>query len=223
LQLKSVFADRFENRLFVWLPRRDDGSANGKRNDALLAQGLDQLRRGFRAERGFLFCGGVEEQRSILGDDAIEKINPGKDADKIGQLPSGDEKKLPARSPEGAERVRGCVVDDSIMRKRAVIVGRQTADVHECLRRSSLPILAERPKDRRSSYFNDLGPQQPRAKGNNARSSAIYSGEEVRRGLTPGDPGPAERDKWWSAGGYGRFWSMGAWRRLPRRFAKTPS
>jgi hypothetical protein len=74
--------------------------------------------------------GGLEKQRPILCDDAIEKINPGKDADTIGQLPSGDEKKLPAGSPEGAERVRGCVVDDSIMRKRAVIVGRQTADVH---------------------------------------------------------------------------------------------
>jgi len=101
---------------------------------------------------------GFEEQRSILRDDAIEKINPGKDADKIGQLPSGDEKKLPARSPESYERVRGRLVDDSIMRKRAVIVGRQTADVHECLRRSSLPILAERPKDRRSSYSTTSAP-----------------------------------------------------------------
>jgi hypothetical protein len=83
-----------------------------------------------RDPAGFLFCGGIKEQRSVLSDYAIEKINPGKDADEIGQLSSGDEKKLPAGSPEGTERVRGCVVDDSIMRKRAIIVSRQTAYVH---------------------------------------------------------------------------------------------
>jgi hypothetical protein len=92
-----------------------------------------------RDQAGFLFCDGLEKQRSILRNDAIEKINPGKDADKIGQLPSGDEKKLPAGSPEGAERVRGRLVDDSIMRERAVIVGRQTADVH-----GSLPLFPRR-------------------------------------------------------------------------------
>jgi hypothetical protein len=67
---------------------------------------------------------GFEEQRCILRDDAIEKINPGKDADKIGQLPSGDEKKLPAGSPESYERVRRCVVDHAIMGERTIIVGR---------------------------------------------------------------------------------------------------
>ncbi len=60
LQLKSVFADRLENQLFVWLPGRDDGSPDGQRTDALPAQGLNQFRRGFGTERGFLFRGGVE-------------------------------------------------------------------------------------------------------------------------------------------------------------------
>ena len=98
--------------------------------DALLAQGLHQLWRGLRTERGFLFCGGIKKQRSVLRDHAIEKINPGKDAHKIRQLAPSDEEKPPAGSPEGYERVCGRVVDNAVMRERAVVVGRQTADVH---------------------------------------------------------------------------------------------
>ena len=70
------------------------------------------------------FVAGVEEQRSVLRDYAIEKIDPGKDAQEIGQLSPRDEKKPPAGSPEGYERVCGCVVDNAVVRKRAVIVGR---------------------------------------------------------------------------------------------------
>ena len=38
LQLKSVFPDRLENQLFVWLPGRDNGPPDGKRVHPLLAQ-----------------------------------------------------------------------------------------------------------------------------------------------------------------------------------------
>jgi hypothetical protein len=105
LQLNSVFTDRLENELFVWLPGRDDGSPDGERLHAFLAQGFHQLWRGFWTERRFLFCGRVEEQRSIFRDHAIEKINSGKDPRKIRQLPPRNEKKLSAGSPEGHERV----------------------------------------------------------------------------------------------------------------------
>ena len=85
---------------------------------------------GSGAERGFFFCRGVEEQRAVLCHHAIEKINLRKDVDKVRQLTSRDEHKLPAGSPEGHERVGSCVLDNSVVRKRAVIIGGQTADVH---------------------------------------------------------------------------------------------
>ena len=47
------------------------------------------------------FCGGFKEQRPVLHDHAIEKINPGKDAHEIGQLSPGDEKEPSTGSPEG--------------------------------------------------------------------------------------------------------------------------
>ena len=125
-----MFTDGVQNQLFVWLPGRDDGSPDGKRSDALLAQCLHQFRRGFGSERGFLFCGGFKEQSSVLRDHAIEKINPGKNAEEIGKLSPRDEKKPPAGSPEGYERICGRVVDNAVLRERAVVVGRQTADIH---------------------------------------------------------------------------------------------
>src|SRR3984957_3399625 len=54
----------------------------------------------------------------------------GKNAHKVGQLSSRNEEKPPAGPPEGYERVCGCVVDNAVVRKRAVVVGDQTADVH---------------------------------------------------------------------------------------------
>ena len=126
-----MFTDGLENQLFVRLPGRDNGASDGKRSDALLAQGLHQLGRGLGTERRFLFRGRVEQQRSVLRNDAIEKIDPRKDARKIRQLTPRDEKKSPAGPPEGDEGVCGCVVDNSVVGKRAVVVGGQTADVHE--------------------------------------------------------------------------------------------
>ena len=222
LQLKSVFADRLENQLFVRLPGRDNGSPNGKRSDALLAQGLHQLWRGLGTERRFFFRGGVKEQRSVLRDDAIEKINPGKDANKIGQLASRDEEKLPAGSPEGYERVRGCVLDNSVMRERAIVVGGQTADVHGSPRHHPHEFWLELSKDRHSSGFGGSRRPQRRAQEGTTR---VLSGFTRSRGswrLTPGFRASGTR-QCRSTGGYGRFWSMGAWPRLPRCFAKTQS
>jgi hypothetical protein len=124
LQLKAVFTDRLENKLFVWLPGRDNGSPDGKWSDALFAQCLHQLWRGPRSKRGFFFRRRFKEQRSVLRDHAIEKINPREDADEIWQLSPRDEKKLPAGSPEGYERVCGRVVDNAVVGECAVIVGR---------------------------------------------------------------------------------------------------
>jgi hypothetical protein len=129
--------DGLENQLFVWLPSRDNGASDGKRSDALLAQCIHQFGRGLGTERRLLFCGGVKEQRSVLGHHAIKEINPGEDAHKVGQLAPSDEKKPPAGSPEGDERFGRCVIHDAIMRERAIIVGRKRADVHGTPRYSS--------------------------------------------------------------------------------------
>jgi hypothetical protein len=165
----------------------------------------------------------VKEQHSILRDDEIEKIDPGNDANEIGQFSSGDKQKLSVGPPQDDEGVCGCAVDDAIMRKRAVIVGRQTADVHGRPRRSFTPILAERPKERPSSCFT----AEPRSAARRSGTTRVllrftqagdYSRPDARRA-----PERAEQDKWRSTGGYGRFWSTGAWRQLPRCFAKTVS
>ena len=98
---------------------------------------------GSGASGRLLFCGGVKEQGSVLGDHAIEKIEPRKHAHEIGQLSPSDEEKPPAGSPEGNERVAVGFVDDAIVCERAVIVGRQTADVHCSPLRRSPRMLAE--------------------------------------------------------------------------------
>jgi hypothetical protein len=66
------------------------------------------------------FSATTRSKRSILGKNAYQ----------VGQLSARDQKKLPAGPPEGDQRVCGCVIDDSVMRKRTVVVGCQTADVH---------------------------------------------------------------------------------------------
>ena len=108
-------------------------------------------------ERRFLFCGRVKEQRSILRNDAVEKIDPRKDAHEIRQFAASDEKKLPAGSPEGDERLCGCVLDHSVMREGAIIVGRETADVHGTPCHDPHEFWLERSKDRHSSGFSGKG------------------------------------------------------------------
>ena len=116
-----------------------------------------KLGRRLWSKRRFLFRGGVKEQCSVLRDDAIEKINARKDAHEIRQLAPRDEEKPPAGSPEGDERLGRCVLDNSVVRKRAVIVGRQTADVHGSPPLLPSEFLAKRSKDRRSSDFGGRG------------------------------------------------------------------
>ncbi len=112
------------------------GGAPSTRIDLLpqrVDEGLGRLR---RQRTGFL-GGGIEEERAVLRDDAVEQVEARETALEIRQFAAGDQDQPAAGRLEGVERLEAGLVDDAVMSQRAVVIGGETDDDHWSSRRST--------------------------------------------------------------------------------------
>src|SRR5258707_686781 len=80
-------------------------------------------------------CGGGARSPSaaespVLGNDAVEQVEPGEHVHQLVEFTAGDQDQLPARLAEPAKRVERRVVDLAVVGKRPVVVGGEGEVAH---------------------------------------------------------------------------------------------
>ena len=130
LQLESEIANRLEHRCLVGLPRRHDHATHRQGLDRTLSQGFDEALRRSRAEGLLLAGGGHVEQRTVLGHDVVEQIEPRADPLQVIEIAAGDQQQLAAGLDQALERREGFVRHLPVVSQRAVIVTTQGEITH---------------------------------------------------------------------------------------------
>src|SRR6185503_2742016 len=77
---------------------------------------------------------GPVEQRAVLGHDAVEQHDPGKDAEQLVELAPGDEDQLAAGFLQAREAVEDVVGDGAVMRDGPVVVEGDGGVAHGTIR-----------------------------------------------------------------------------------------
>ena len=130
LALEAQFSDHVQDDRLVRLARGDYDAADGQRRDPP-ADELDDERLGRRlGQRALLLRGRPIERRPVLGDDAIEQLEIGKQRDHVGELTTGDEQGLAAAVSHRAQGRRSGRVHLAIPGQGSVIVTREHEIAH---------------------------------------------------------------------------------------------
>ena len=142
LKVEPERPDGVEDCRLVGFPRGHDDAPDRERLDAeplqMRHEGLGRR----RTQGSLLLCAGRVEQRSILGHDAVEQVEPRAGPLEIWQFPARHHHQAPAGLLQPLQGRDGRLVDDAVMGDRAIVIGGERAKVMHDLhpRRTKHPV-----------------------------------------------------------------------------------